>query len=232
MARSLGNKLLIARDGHGRGLTLSPEERSMHLYIAGSTGSGKSKFIEYLLRQDIRNWRDSRCGVLLLDPHGSVYDGAVQWLAGKGHIYQRPVILIDLRCDDWVVAYNVLRQRKASASVVTDNLVDALAYVWGAGGTTETPRLARTAATVFHTLYEHSLPLGDALKVLDFVNHDLRVTLAESLRDPMIRSNLERLNTLKFSDYSFETESTLNRLQRFLRNELFSAVFGQNPCLT
>ncbi|MGH9197324.1 MAG: type IV secretory system conjugative DNA transfer family protein, partial [Acidimicrobiia bacterium] len=202
-------------------------ERSMHLYVAGSTGSGKSKFIEYLIRQDVRNWRNSRCGILLLDPHGSVYDRAVQWLAGKGHIYNRPVILIDLRRDDWIVAYNVLRKREAAASVVTDNLVDALAYVWGAGGTAETPRLARTAATVFHTLYEHGLPLGDAIKVLDFLNHDLRVALAESLRDPVIRSNLERLNALKFSEYSFETESTLNRLQRFLRNELFAAIFGQ-----
>ncbi|MGH8645337.1 MAG: hypothetical protein ACREX4_13085 [Gammaproteobacteria bacterium] len=63
--------------------------------------------------------------------------------------------------------------------------------------------------------------------MLDFLNHDLRVALAEELRDPVIRSNLERLNALKFSEYSFETESTLNRLQRFLRNELFAAVFGQ-----
>ncbi|MGH8645338.1 MAG: helicase HerA domain-containing protein [Gammaproteobacteria bacterium] len=88
MARSLGNDLLIARDRSGRPLTLSPEELGMHLYVAGSTGSGKSKFIEYLLRQDVRNWRNSRSGVLLLDPHGSVYDGAVQWLAGKGQHLQ------------------------------------------------------------------------------------------------------------------------------------------------
>ncbi|MGH8610153.1 MAG: helicase HerA domain-containing protein [Gammaproteobacteria bacterium] len=82
MARSLGNELLIARDSRGRPLTLSPEEQRMHLfYVAGSTGSGKSKFIEYLIRQGVRNWRNSRSGVLLLDPHGSVYDGAVQWLA-------------------------------------------------------------------------------------------------------------------------------------------------------
>jgi hypothetical protein len=63
------------------------------------------------------------------------------------------VIPIDLRRDDWMVAYNLLRRREQVAtSVVTDNLVDALAYVWRSGGTDKTPRLARNTATVFQTL--------------------------------------------------------------------------------
>jgi hypothetical protein len=57
----------------------------------------------------------------------------MRWLARTGYIYgerPRPVIPIDLRRDDWIVAYNLLRQREqVAASVVTDNLVDALAYV-------------------------------------------------------------------------------------------------------
>ena len=63
------------------------------------------------------------------------------------------MIPIDLRRDDWMVAYNLLRRREQVAtSVVTDNLVDALAYVWRSGGTDKTPRLARNTATVFQTL--------------------------------------------------------------------------------
>jgi hypothetical protein len=52
----------------GKPLILTKEQRSRHLYVTGSTGSGKSKFLEYLIRQDIMNWRkSSECGLLLLD---------------------------------------------------------------------------------------------------------------------------------------------------------------------
>jgi hypothetical protein len=54
-----------------------------------------------------------------------------EWLARYSDIYDRPIIPIDLRRDDWVVAYNLLRERRAAASVITANMVDALAYVWG-----------------------------------------------------------------------------------------------------
>jgi hypothetical protein len=64
------------------------------------------------------------------------------------------------------VAYNILREREqVAASVVTDNLVDALAYVWGTSGTDQTPLFARIATTIFQALYEHKLTLVEALKI-------------------------------------------------------------------
>ncbi len=133
MRRPSGNDLLIAKSSRGqRPLILTREQRSRHLYVTGSTGSGKSKFLEYLIRQDIVNWRESECGLLLLDPHGAIYDGLMHWLARASFVRERPIIPIDLRRDDWVVAYNLLRTREQIAvSVVTDNLVDALAYGLG-----------------------------------------------------------------------------------------------------
>jgi hypothetical protein len=118
MARFPGNDLLIAHAPRGGKLMLSARDRSMHMYVVGSTGVGKSKFLEHIVREDIRNWRKSGCGLLLLDPHGAVYDGVMQWLARYSDVYDRPIIPIDLRRDDWVVAYNLLRERKAAASVM------------------------------------------------------------------------------------------------------------------
>jgi hypothetical protein len=152
MRRFPGNDLLIAHAPNGDKLTLSAKDRSMHMYVVGATGVGKSKFLEHIVRQDIRNWRRSKCGLLLLDPHGAVYDGVMQWLTRHRYIYSRPIIpidLLDLRRDDWVVAYNLLRERKAAASVITANMVDALAYVWGAGSTDATPLFARTATMAY-----------------------------------------------------------------------------------
>jgi type IV secretory pathway VirB4 component len=50
MGRPSGNDLLIAAGSHGEPLILTREQRSRHLYVTGSTGSGKSKFLEYLIR--------------------------------------------------------------------------------------------------------------------------------------------------------------------------------------
>jgi type IV secretory system conjugative DNA transfer VirD4/TraG family protein len=153
----------------------------------------------------------------------------MSWHARTSYIYDdRPVIPIDLRRDDWVVAYNLLRQREqVAASVVTDNLVDACAYMWGSGGTDATPRLARNMATVFQTLYEHGLTLAEVLKVLDFGSHEFRAELARGTKNETARGDLLRLNTLKPADYLMETESTVNRFQRLLRNESLRAAFGQ-----
>lgn len=40
-------------------LWLPRTERDKHLYVCGGTGTGKSKFLENLIRQDIRNWSTS-----------------------------------------------------------------------------------------------------------------------------------------------------------------------------
>jgi Helicase HerA, central domain len=230
MTRLSGNDLLIATSVNGgERLMLTKEQRSRHLYVTGSTGSGKSKFLEHLIRQDIMNWRKGgECGLLLLDPHGAIYDELMHWLTRTGHIYERPVIPIDLRRDDWVVAYNVLREREqVAASVVTDNLVDALAYVWGAAGTDQTPLFARIATTVFQALYEHKLTLVETLKILEFSGREFRATLARGTQDEATRCTLEALNALKASDYEFQIGSTRNRFQRLLRNVSLRAAFGQ-----
>ena len=117
-----GNDLILGKlPGRAEHLGLSRTQRDKHLYCCGGTGTGKSKFLENLIRQDICNWSKSKCGVLVLDPHGSLYDNLVNWLAWTG--YERPVIPIDLRQDDWVVSYNLLRQRQsADPAVLVDNL--------------------------------------------------------------------------------------------------------------
>ncbi len=173
MTQVRGNDLLIARSTAKEELRLTALQRSMHLYTVRATGSGKSQFLEYLIRQDIKNWIHSECGLLLLDPHGSARA-------------------------TWVVAY-------VSASVVTDNMVDALAHVWGAGDTDKTPLMARTAATVFQALYEHKRTLVEALTILDFSSHDFRARLATTIEDETTRVNLERMNNLRPQDYNAES---------------------------
>jgi hypothetical protein len=113
--------------GGKKSLILPASARERHMYVCGGTGVGKSKLLEHCIRQDILNWRDSQSGLLLLDPHGLVYHNTMAWLARHG--LKRPVIPIDLRRNDWIISYNLLRQRKNTApSVVVENFVEALSW--------------------------------------------------------------------------------------------------------
>src|SRR5258708_263998 len=112
MKTPLGNDIELGQImGSDAALPFPRGVRDKHLYVCGATGTGKSKFLEHLIRQDIRRWPKSKCGMLVLDPHGSLYDSIMRWLARAG-VTHFPIIPIDLRQDDWIVSYNAIRRRK------------------------------------------------------------------------------------------------------------------------
>src|SRR5947199_248574 len=60
MRQPPGNDLQLGQlAGRNASLGFPRTERDKHLYVCGGTGTGKSKFLENLIRQDIRNWHKS-----------------------------------------------------------------------------------------------------------------------------------------------------------------------------
>lgn len=211
--------------GSGKMLQFPRTSRDKHLYVCGGTGTGKSKFLENLIRQDILGWRKSKCGLLVLDPHGSLYDSLMEWLAW--HKIDRPVIPIDLRQDDWIVSYNLLRQRKnLDPAVLIDNITDAMAYVWGQGGTDQTPLFARWVGNIIRTLYEQKLTLIESEMLIDRINKQMRYVLTADLDDKSARQDWWFANSLSPRDFEAQIGSTINRLQRFIRNQTMRTMFG------
>lgn len=226
MPQGPGNDLILGSipAGHAT-LGLSRAMRDKHLYVCGTTGTGKSKLLESLIRQDIVSWRKSRCGLLLIDPHGSLYDSLLDWLAFNR--LERPIVPIDLRQDDWIVSYNLLRQRQdADPAVFTRNFVDAMAYAWGALGTDQTPRLTRWAANVVRALYERQRTIVDAQYLIDQVQGGIRRLLTNDLSDPATRQDWKFANTLKPSQFEEQLGSTISRLRPFLQTQRISSMFG------
>lgn len=52
------------------------DDRFRHLYVIGQTGTGKSVFLESLIKQDIRNGK----GICVVDPHGDLIESALSWV--------------------------------------------------------------------------------------------------------------------------------------------------------
>jgi len=226
MPSNLGNDLaLCSIVGAKDSLLLPRDSRDEHLDVVGATGAGKSKFLENLIRQDIINWRNSKCGLLPIDPHGSLYDGLMAWMAW--HNIDRPIVPIDLRRDDWVISYNVLRKRKADPAVLVDNLIDAMAHVWGQAGTDSTPLFARWAGNVLRALYEKGHTLVEANFLIDRLGKQLRYAMTANLEDKPFRNDWLFSQTLTPKEFESQIGSTVNRFQRSLRNETMKTIFGQ-----
>ena len=75
---------------------IARDDRATHLYVIGASGLGKTKFLEFLIQQDI----DQGNGFGVIDPHGDLIEDIKGFLAcyydynGNEDIFDR-VILID-----------------------------------------------------------------------------------------------------------------------------------------
>ena len=231
MRRAPGNELELGIvDGKGIPLKMTPEMRSTHLYICGSTGTGKSKMLESLIRQDIRQWNKSKCGALIIDPHGSLYNSLINWIAwNEKYLKDIPIVPIDLRQNDWTIGYNVMRPRAiADPAVVISNFVQAMAYVWGADGTQNTPLFARIGKEVLWPLYEKRMTLLEAEFLVDRVNKRVRSQLTQGLSKHSVAQSWAFANALSPRDFDAQFSSTVNRFNSFLHADKLRLMFGQN----
>src|SRR5919106_7025817 len=102
----------------GRSLYLKPEDRKTHMHVIGSSGSGKSKFLEWMIRGDLRN----RQGFALLDPHGTLYEDVLQYCAH--HVLKQDIIQLDLSQPDSIIGFNPFqRPEHGDVSVHVDRRI-------------------------------------------------------------------------------------------------------------
>lgn len=231
MRRIRGNSLKLGSvPGMVSPLEMTPEKRSTHLYICGSTGTGKSKMLESLIWQDICQWRKTKCGMLVVDPHGSLYDSIVARLAREQRYFSDvPIVPVDLRDNEWTIGYNVMRRRKETdPAVLINNMILAMSYVYGMESTTQTPLFAREGSNVLWTIYDNDLTLVEAEHLIDRTNPRIRKSLAKKLSRRSVALDAAFSNSLPPKDYDRQVSSTLNRFSGFLRNKMLRLMFGQN----
>lgn len=78
--------ILLGRNIDTQKKVFIPEHiRSTHMQVIGSTGTGKSKFLEWMIKNDIHN----NNGLCLIDPHGYLYDDLINWLAFLARCFQK-----------------------------------------------------------------------------------------------------------------------------------------------
>lgn len=224
-----GNELNLGVAEDGSKVVLTGGARSGHLYMSGLTDCGKSRAIQSYIRQDIANWKQSESGLLLLDPHGEIFNALVAWLARTPRYKRLPIVLIDLSRDDRLVGYSPLRMRAGvSPAVAASQFVDAVLHAFGQLDPTATPTITRVLSTITQTLLVTGMPLPQVFDLLDPERGDHRAAVLAKIDDAVTRSDLERLHRLTKPRFEDEVIGPINRLSAFLKNPLLRTILGQS----
>jgi Helicase HerA, central domain len=206
-----------------------------HSHVIGTTGGGKTNFLEFLIRQVIKNGD----GVCVIDPHGahrsSLYNSLIGWLFAEGYHRKSRIHLIDPNAQSHVTGFNplALPGPHTSVSVVADTTLEAFEKVWGDEETHGKPTIRRILKATFAALAELRLTLAEAELLLDHRDtHGVRKLALSKLTDRYARKVLADLDELAQADrvgsrFRDEIVGPINRLAEFTSAPAIRRIIGQ-----
>lgn len=233
------------------GRLFSPAEQHLekHLAVLGGTGSGKSKFLELLMRQ----LHLAKRGFCLIDPHGDLSEDLLAFFAKR-----RIDLGTDVLCKivhylepgyDVLFGYDpfqfrpsrpipeAVREQAYQAWLHTkvDRVSEIIQRKQGQTDFEGMPRLQRVLRDVLYACGiavdadGNHLPLSDALVLLDIEHprHGDVFARVSGILPREILSDFERLQAYRrVEDRLRETESTINRL-RSVFSPILQAIFSR-----
>ena len=135
---------------------LTDGQRQTAHYIIGEPGTGKSRYLESLVKQDI----EAGLGVSFVDVAGGAYQRLEAWLALRPQLWPR-LVLIDLQHPNYLVRVNPLATTAGMAiHHVSEFFRSMMMEIWDVD-VDDTPRMAWMMANTFHGLAAAGLTLTD-----------------------------------------------------------------------
>jgi type IV secretory pathway VirB4 component len=186
---------------------LAEADRATHLYVIGASGQGKSRFLEFLIAQDL-----GRHGFGVIDPHGDLTDSIKGHLLGRPDLHER-VIVIDPEDPGETVTFNPLEQLPGiSPAEQALELVAVFKKLWQDSWGARMEDLLKNSLVC---LIENNLTLLEL--PLFLTNDQFREQILKRVRHPIAQQYFKE----HFSKLSEKTrhewiESTLNKVDTFL----------------
>ncbi len=194
------------------------KDRRRHLYLVGKSGSGKSKLLELLVRQDIGYGH----GMCFIDPHGDVIEAILDFIPEER---MDDVVIIDPSDAEWPVSFNPLQ--KVSPELkhqMAQGLIEVMEKQFGANWT---PRLEHVFR--FTTLALLDYPEATMRGMISMLtDRPYRQKVIEYITDDMVK----RFFAVEFADWSekFDTDAIIplvNKLGQFLSMPALRNIFAQ-----
>ncbi len=183
------------------------KDRLRHHYVIGQTGTGKSVFLGWMARQDIRNGE----GLCVVDPHGDLIEDILQYVPKER---ARDVVIFDPSDQERPMGLNILEaktpeQRDMASSQATEIFLKLFGdEIFG-------PRIQHYFRNACLTLMEdedEGATLIDVPRI--FVDDDFMKYKVTKVKNPVVRS---------FWDHEYASTGERERQEMI---PYFSAKFG------
>lgn len=203
---------------------VAEEDRATHFYVIGATGTGKTKFLEYLIQQDIN--KENGFGVI--DPHGDLIEDIKGYLAlqyaDRRKIISDRVVLIDPTDPDFTVTFNPLEKiPNVSIAEQVNELVGSFKKIWSDSWGVRMEDLMRNSL----------ISLGEAELTLTMLPQFLskrafREGVLERVSHPIAQSYFQRFDTMTDRGQVTWIEPVMNKINAFFADERIRQMFSSN----
>lgn len=206
----------------GRPLRVSRSDRAFHHHVIGSSGSGKSKFLEAMMREDLLSGQ----GFCLIDPHGTLFNDVLKFCAYRN--LSRDILILNLSEPTHITGFNFFSRNDAGdVSVQVDSRIIATLHAWGVPNADDTPTLERILRLIYTSLLDADLTLPQISVLLDYSEKEIRDQIIQRIENDLIRREWQELSDLQKSrEFREETLSAKNRLFRLLTSTALMRFLG------
>ncbi|MEK9132549.1 MAG: DUF87 domain-containing protein [Patescibacteria group bacterium] len=197
---------------------LKREDRRRHLYVVGKSGTGKSKMLELLIKEDIMAGH----GVGVLDPHGDLVDSILKYIP-ENRI--NDVVYFNPADFEFPVAFNPLEHVPPELRVrVTIGFIDIFKKLFGNNWTNRLEHVLRY--TTLALLDSPNTTVLSILKMLSDKNY--RQKIVSRIQDSVIKNFW--VNEFAAWSEKFDNEAImpiLNKVGQFVSTSLIRNIVGQ-----
>jgi excisionase family DNA binding protein len=201
---------------------INQKDRATHLYVIGASGTGKTKFLEYLILQDIQNGN----GVGVIDPHGDLIEDikgmlTLQYDRDDTDIAKK-VVLIDPTDNAFTVTFNPLEKLPGvSVSEQANELIGSFRKIWAEAWGVRMEDLMRNSLIA---LGEAEMSLAELPSFLS--RRSFRKNILDKVEHPLTRDYFTRFDTLTDRTQITWIEPVMNKINAFLADERIRQMFS------
>ena len=198
-------------------------DRAIHMYVISASGSGKTKFLEFPIQQDIKLGN----GFGIIDPHGDLIEETKGFLVAyyqQTHdesIFDR-VVIVDPTDPNYTVAFNVLEILPGVAPIEqAQELIMVFKRIWADAWGARMEDLLRNALIA---LGQAELTLVHLPQFL--TQQAFRTQVMTKVSNPLTRLYFERFDSLSKSNQLTWTDPVTNKVNAFLADERISQMLS------
>lgn len=203
-----------------RVVKVSEQDRAKHIYTVGASGSGKTRLISHIVRQDVIRGR----GFALIDPHGDLFYDTKCFIASR--CIDNPelsdnVIIID-PTDTMSVTWNPLEPLPGvSVAEQAEELIGAFRKIWSDAWGIRLETLLRNSLIV---LGDAGLTLCELSPFL--TRRQFRRAVLEKVDNPTAIEYFRRFDSMTDRGQITWIEPVLNKVETALANERIRHMFS------